>query len=60
MRAFHEFALAVMVNRRIGGVSRSHGFAMCAARRNGAVQGLATAGAKHRNDFSRIQRQTFL
>ena len=43
--AFHEFALAVVVDRRIGGVARIHGFAMAARCRRGAIQGLATAGA---------------
>ena len=56
MRAFHEFAFAVVVDGRIGGVSRSHGFAMDAGRRCCAIQRLATAGAEHRNDFPRIQR----
>jgi hypothetical protein len=45
MRAFHELTVAVVVDRRIGGVSRMHGFAMNAGGRNGAIQGLAAAGA---------------
>ena len=56
MRAFHEFAFAVVVDRRIGGVSRSHGFAMDAGSRRCAIQGLATARAQHRYDVPRIQR----
>jgi len=54
--AFHEFAIPVMVYGRIGGFSRIHGFAMGAACRSCAIQLLATARAKHRYDFPRIQR----
>jgi hypothetical protein len=56
MRAFHEFAVFVVIDRRIGGVAGIHGLAMEASCRRRAIQGLATAGAQHRYDFPRIQR----
>lgn len=56
MRALYEFAILVVVDRRIGGVSRRHGFAMDTGCRRRAIQGLATAGAKHRYDVARGQR----
>lgn len=54
--AFHEFAVLVVIDRRIGGVARRHGFAVYACWRRRAIQRLATAGAQHRYDFTRIQR----
>jgi hypothetical protein len=56
MGTFHEFAMPVVVDGRIGGVSRIHCFAIDAACRSRAIQLLATARAKHRYDFRRIQR----
>jgi len=56
MRAFHEFAIPVVVDRRIGSISRIHGFAMDAGCRRCAIQLLATARAKHRYDVPRIQQ----
>jgi len=53
---FHELAIPVVIDGRIRGVSRIHCFAIGAACRSCAIQLLATARAKHRYDFLRIQR----